>query len=135
MNKQPKPLSTKKPPIPLNDYGVIEDWMANQIMPGIQPLIKKIDHLIHDSVPNLQYAIKWGSAFYGTNELGWLYEVAAYQVSANIVFLKGASFDPQPPLGLGEDSRYIKLNSIEALNEPLILEFIKQAKNHEGWKS
>ena len=133
MEKQRKPLSTKKPPIPSNDHRVIQDWMAGQIMPGIQPMIKKIDSLIHDSIPDLQYAIKWGSAFYGTKELGWLIEVAAYSVSANIVFLNGVAFDPQPPLGTG-DTRYMKLTTIEEADNPLVLDFMKQAGSLVGWK-
>ena len=134
MDKQRKPLSTKKPPIPSNDHKVIEDWMASRIMPGIQPMIKKIDTLIHDSIPNLQFAIKWGNAYYGTNELGWLIEVAAYDVSANIVFLNGAAFNPQPPLGTGGETRYIKLKTIDELNSKLVIDFIKQAGNLDGWK-
>ncbi len=134
MDKQRKPLSTKKPPIPSNDHKVIKDWMANRIMPGIQPMIKKIDNMIHDSIPNLQYAIKWGNAYYGTNELGWLIEVAAYDVSANIVFLNGATFDPQPPLGTGGETRYIKLKTIEELDDQLVIDFIKQAGSLDGWK-
>lgn len=133
MEKQRKPLSTKKPPIPSNDYKVIKDWMTSRIMPGIQPMIKKIDSLIHDSIPNLQYAIKWGNAYYGTKELGWLIEVAAYDVSANIVFLKGSDFVSKPPLGTGE-SRYIKLRSIEELNDEKLIDYIKQAATLEGWK-
>jgi hypothetical protein len=133
MEKQRKPLSTKKPPSPMADHKVIEDWMANRILPGIQPMIKKIDSLIQDSIPNLQYAIKWGNAFYGTKELGWLTEVAAYDVSANIVFLNGAAFDPQPPLGTGE-SRYFKLRKLEELEEKDIASFLKQASHINGWK-
>jgi hypothetical protein len=132
MKKQRKPLSTKKPPVPSNDHKVIEEWMANRIMPGIQPIIKTIDSLIHDSVPNLTYAVKWGNAFYGTNELGWLVEVAAYDVSANIVFLKGSAFDPQPPLGTGE-SRYLKIREIEELEEKNVANFLKQAGQTIGW--
>ena len=134
MAKQRKPLSTKKPPIPSNDYKVIEAWMASRIMPGIQPLIKKIDSHIHNSISNLQYAIKWGNAYYGTSELGWLIEVAAYDVSVNIVFLNGAGFDPQPPLGTGEETRYIKLKSIDEFNDQLVIDFIKQATTLDGWK-
>lgn len=133
MDKQRKPLSTKKPPIPSNDHKVIEDWMATRIMPGMKPMIKKIDRLIHDSIPNLQYAIKWGRAYYGTNKLGWLIEVAPYDVSANIVFLNAATFDPQPPLGTGE-TRYIKLKTMEEVNDPLVVDYIKQAAGQDGWK-
>ena len=133
MEKQRKPLSTKKPPIPSSDRYVIEDWMVNRIMPGIQPMIKEIDNLIHDSIPNLQYAIKWGNAYYGTKELGWVIELAAYDVSANIVFLKGADFDTKPPLGTGE-SRYIKLRSIEELSDKKLTDYINQAGSINGWK-
>ena len=44
--------------------------------------------------------------FYGTKDLGWIIEVAAYDVSVNIVFLSGAAFDPQPTLGTGAETRY-----------------------------
>jgi hypothetical protein len=134
MKKQLKPLSTKKPPFPSDDYKVIEDWMSGRIMPGIQPMIKEIDSLIHDLIPNLQYAIKWGNAYYGTNELGWLIELAAYDVSANIVFLSGAAFDPQPPLGTGEETRYIKLNTVDEVNDQHVIDFIKQAATLDGWR-
>ena len=43
MDKQRKPLSTKKPPIASNEYKVIEDWMSSRIMPRILPMIKKIE--------------------------------------------------------------------------------------------
>ncbi|MBT3647740.1 MAG: DUF1801 domain-containing protein [Flavobacteriales bacterium] len=88
----------------------------------------------HDSIPNLQYAIKWGSAFYGTKELGWLIEVAAYAVSANIVFLNGAAFDPKPSMGSGDQTRYIKIKSIEEIKEPVIIDYIGQAGQFNGWK-
>ena len=134
MEKQRKPLSTKKPPTPSSDYAVIEDWMENRMMPGIQPMIKKIDSLIHSSIQDLNYAIKWGNAYYGTDELGWVIEVAAYHVTANIVFLSGAAFDPKPPLGTDQDTRYIKLKSMDELNDPVILDYIKQAGRLKGWK-
>ena len=134
MEKQRKPLSTKKTPIPSDDYKIIEDWMANRIMPGMQAMIKKIDSLIHDSIPNLQYAIKWGNAYYGTKELGWLIEVAAYAVSANIVFLSGAGFNPQPPLGTGEQTRYIKLKTMDEIQDQKIIDYIRQAGKISGWK-
>lgn len=107
--------------------------MANQIMPGIQPMIQTIDRLIHDAIPDLNYAVKWGSAFYGTNDQGWLIEVAAYHVSANIVFLKGAEFNPQPPLGTGE-SRYFKIRKPEELEKINIERFLQQASRINGWK-
>lgn len=133
MEEQRKPLSTKKPPIPSDDYQIIEAWMASRIMPGILPVINRIDSLIHELIPDLQYAVKWGKAYYGTQELGWLIEVAAYHVSANIVFLSGATFDHQPPLGTGE-SRYIKVRETGELNDQSVINYIQQAGRTPGWK-
>ena len=98
MEKKRKPLSTKKPPIPQADHGIIADWMQNSIMPGVRPLIEKTDANIRELIPDLHYAVKWGSAYYGSQEHGWLIEVAAYSVSFNIVFLNGAELDPQTPV-------------------------------------
>ena len=134
MEKQRKPLSTKKPPIPQDDHNIIKEWMANSIMPGISPLIHKSDGLINDAIPNLHYAIKWGNAFYGTKDLGWVIEVAAYHVSANIVFLSGAAFNPQPPHGTGERSRYIKIKTLDELDDEKIIDYINQAGRISGWK-
>ena len=135
MNKQRKPLSTKKPPIPQDDHDIIKEWMNHRVMPGIKPMIKEIDSLIHNSISNLNYAIKWGNAFYGSDKLGWVIEVASYDVSANIVFLSGAMFDPRPPLGTGERTRYIKIKTAEELNDPRIVDYIIQAGRLSGWKS
>ena len=133
MEKQRKPLSTKKPPTPSKDFQIIADWMTNRIMPGIQPMVEKIDLLIHEIIPNPNYAIKWGNAFYGTNELGWVIEVAAYDISVNVVFLNGAVYTPQPPLGSGGTTRYIKLKNIVELSDPLLIEYMKQSTQVGGW--
>lgn len=134
MKKQPKPLSTKAPPVPTEDHSIIEEWIKNQTMPGMHPIIAKIDLLIRKSISNTQYAIKWGKAYYGTKERGWVIEVAPYHVTVNIVFLKGAKFKTPPPLGTGDDSRYVKIEELDEVNRPEIKKWIKQACLIEGWK-
>lgn len=134
MQKQRKPLSTKKPPIPALDHKVITNWLTNETMPSIQPLVKRIDQIIIENIPNLHYAVKWSKAFYGTKERGWLIEISAYSKSMNIVFLNGASFERQPPLGSDAQTRYIKVSTLEEINHPSILDFIEQARKLEGWK-
>ena len=134
MKKQYKPLSTKKPPTPSDDHGIIEDWMTNRVVPNTLPMVKKIDSLIKESIPNPQYAIKWGNAYYGSQELGWIIEVCAFEVSVNIVFLSGAKFDHQPPLGDDDQSRYVKLKTLDEVNRPEIQKWIQQAGRLSGWK-
>jgi len=103
-------------------------------MPKLQPIVKRIDELICSSIPGLQYAIKWGKVYYGLQELGWIIEMGAYDISVNIVFLAGAKFDPQPPLGDDDQSRYIKLKTLEEMNRSEIEKWIQQAGRMAGWK-
>ena len=42
MEKHRKSLPTKKPPVAVDDHEIIKEWMANRIMPGIQPTIKRL---------------------------------------------------------------------------------------------
>lgn len=134
MDKQRKPLSTKKPPIPSLDHDIIMNWMNNETMPAMQPLVKRVDELIIQEIPNLHYSIKWGNAFYGTPELGWLIEVGAFAKSMNIVFLNGANFKRQPPLGSDDQTRYIKVISLAEINDHVVIDLIEQAGNNLGWK-
>ena len=134
MEKQRKPLSTKKPPIPSLDHNVIMNWMRDETMPAMQALVKRVDELIVQKIPNLHYSIKWGNAFYGTPESGWLIEVGAFAKSMNIVFLNGANFQRPPPLGTDIQTRYIKVTSVDEINDPVVNDLIEQAGKIEGWK-
>ena len=85
MAKLRKPNAVRKPPVPSDSHADIEDWIR-RVMPDLQPLVKRLDELICVTVPELQYAIKWGKAYYGLPELGWIIEMVAYDVSVNVVF-------------------------------------------------
>ena len=134
MEKQRKPLSSKKPPIPSLSHDKIMNWIKNETMPAMQVLVKRVDELIVQKITNLNYSVKWGKAFYGTPELGWLIEVGAYAKSMNIVFLNGIKFDRKPPLGSDNQTRYIKVSSLDEINDPKVLDYIEQAVTVEGWK-
>ena len=79
-------------------------------MPDLHPIVKRLDESIRETIPGLQYAVKWKKAYYGLPELGWIIEMVAYDVSVNVVFFGGAEFDPPPPLGTTERTRYVKVN-------------------------
>lgn len=128
--KSPK-NSTRKPPEPSDSHAEVQAWIE-QAMPGLQPIVKKLDRLIRDAIPGLQYGVKWKKAYYGTPELGWVIEMVAYDVSVNLVFFAGAHFDPPPPLG--EGSRYVKLKSLEEATAPDVRDWIEQAGSKPGWR-
>lgn len=128
--KKPPRSNSRKPPTPADEHAEVASWL-DSTMPGLQPILRHLDVLIRESIPGLHYAVKWKKAYYGLPGQGWLIELAAYDVSANIVFFGGAGFDPPPPLG--EGSRYIKIRSLEEAREPRIRDWIQQAATHPGW--
>jgi hypothetical protein len=133
MPKTLKPLSSKKAPEAAEGHADIEDWMRT-VMPDLHPLVKRLDKLIRDTIPGLQYAVKWKKAYYGLPKHGWLIEIVAYDVSVNVVFFGGKDFDPPPPLGTSGRSRYVKLKTMEEVQDPSMRKWIKQAKSVRGWK-
>ena len=130
--KPRKPGTTRKPPVPSGSHADIEDWLRH-VMPALHPIVKRMDELIRETIPGLQYAVKWKKAYYGLPELGWIIEMVAYDVSVNVVFLGGADFDSPPPLGSGR-TRYVKLTSLEEAQNPKLREWIEQAGRVPGWK-
>jgi len=132
--KARKPITTKEPPVPTDSHAEIEDWMIRLVMPDMHPIVERLDGSIRETIPGLQYAIKWKRAYYGVPELGWIIELAAYAVSVNVSFFGGADFDPPPPLGTTDRSRYVKLTTPEEARGPEMHKWIEQAGRAPGWK-
>jgi hypothetical protein len=130
--KRSKATTTRKPPEPSESHAAIDQWMR-RVMPDLNPIVERVDELICQTIPNLQFAVKWKRPYYGLPKLGWIIELAAYDVSANVVFYGGADFDPPPPLGEGR-GRYVKLTSLEQVESPELREWIEQAARVPGWK-
>ena len=132
MDKAPKGLATKTPPVPSDSHAEIDDWMR-RLMPDLQPIVKQLDEMIRDAIPDLQYAVKWKKAYYGLPDHGWLIEMVAYDVSVNVVFFGGADFDTPPPLGTTDRTRYVKVKSLDELDQPEMSEWIENAGRVDGW--
>ncbi len=133
MQKDAKASSGRKPPEPSVDHEVLDTWRRRQ-MPDLQPILTQVDEAIRATVPGLSYAVKWKKAHYGLPDLGWIIEVAAYDVSANVVFFGGADFDTPPPLGSTGRTRYVKLTSLEDAQRPDLQKWIEQAGRTLGWR-
>jgi hypothetical protein len=131
--KTRKPNTTRRPPVPSDSRADIEDW-TRRVMPDLYPIVQRLDGLIREMIPELQYAVKWKRAYYGLPQLGWILELVAYDVSVNIVFFGGADFDDPPPLGSTDRSRYVKVTSLEEAEEPAIRKWIEQAGRAPGWQ-
>jgi hypothetical protein len=57
--KERKPITTKEPPVPTDSHAEIEDWMIRLVMPEMHPIVERLDESIRETIPGLQYAIKW----------------------------------------------------------------------------
>jgi len=131
--KARNPTTTRKPPVPAESHAEIEDW-SRRVMPDLHPIVEKLDESIRATIPGLQYAVKWKKAYYGLPELGWIIEMVAYDVSVNVVFFGGADFEPPPPLGDTDRTRYVKLTTLEETQKPDLRSWIEQAGRVPGWK-
>lgn len=131
MPKSRKPNTTRKPPEPSDDHTEIDEWIR-RVMPDLNPIVTRLDELIRETIPGLQYAVKWKKAYYGLPDKGWIIELVAYDVSVNVVFFGGAEFDSPPPLG--EGSRYVKIKTLEEVEHPQMRGWIEQASRVKGWQ-
>ena len=130
MRSPRKPSTARKPPVPSDSHADIEVWIR-RVMPDLHPIVKRLDELICETLPGLHYAVKWKRPYYGLPELGWIIEIAAYDVSVNVVFFGGA--DCPPPLGTNR-SRYVKVMTLEQAQAPQMRKWIEQAGRVPGWK-
>lgn len=133
MPKQRKPSTTRRPPEPADGHADIDEWIR-RVMPDLNPIVRHLDELIRETIPGLQFAVKWKKAYYGLPELGWIVEMVAYDVSVNVVFLGGAEFDARPPLGDTNRSRYVKVKTLEEAQTPEMRRWIEEAGSVPGWK-
>ena len=129
---QRKASSARKPPRPSEGHDDIAHWIS-RVMPELHPIVESLDGQIRE-IAELQFAVKWKRPFYGLPDLGWIIEMAAYDVSVNVVFFGGADFDPPPPLGDTDRSRYVKVRSVEEANRAEMARWIGQAARVPGWK-
>jgi hypothetical protein len=133
MERKSAGASTRKPPVPADSHAEIEDWMR-RVMPDLQPIVQRLDAMVRDTIPGLQYAVKWKKAYYGLPEHGWIIEMVAYDVSVNMVFHGGADFESPPPLGDTDRSRYVKVKDLDEAQTPLMQKWIEQAGRTRGWQ-
>jgi hypothetical protein len=132
MPKAIKGKAGRKPPEASADHSDIEEW-CRHLMPDLQPIVLQLDEVIRGAVPDLNYTVSRKRAYYGLPELGWIIEIAAYDVSVNVLFLGGADFQPPPPLGTTDRTRYIKVTNMEEAERPELQDWIKQAAHTPGW--
>jgi hypothetical protein len=133
MPKEIKGNARRIRPEPSTNHDDIDGWLGRQ-MPDLQSIVRQLDKEIRATLPELQFAVKWKRAYYGLSEFGWIIELAAYDVSVNVVFLGGADFDVPPPLGTTDRTRYVKVTTVAEVKRPDLHRWIEQAGITPGWQ-
>ena len=132
MPKEIKGHASRKPPEPSASHSDVDEWLGRQ-MPHLQPILQALDESIRAAIPDLHYAVKWKRPYYGRPDLGWMIELAAYDVSVNVVFFGGADFGSPPPLGNADRTRYTKVTTLEEARQPELQKWIEEAGRTPGW--
>ena len=133
MPKTVKGNAGRKPPEPSTKHAEI-DTSITTLVPHLQPIVAALDASIRTIIPGLHYTVKYKRAFYGRPELGWLIELAPYDVSVNVLFFGGADFEPPPKLGSADRTRYVKVTNLFEATQPELLDWTEQAGRTPGWK-
>ena len=133
MPKEVKGNAGRKPPEPSASHNDIDAWIRHQ-MPTLQPILTLLHESIQAEIPGLQYAIQRKRPYYGLPGLGWIIELAAYDVSVNVVFFGGADFERPPPLGTTDRTRYVKVTKLEEVQRSELHGWIEEASRTPGWR-
>lgn len=106
-------------------------------MPGWKRDVgRRLDALIARTVPGVRKAARWNSPFYGTQDKGWFLGVHCITKYVKVAFFNGTSLRPMPPVeSKNKGTRYFHIYEGDALDEELMVSWIKQASKLPGWQS
>ena len=106
-------------------------------MPGWKSVAgKNLDALIERTVPGVEKAVRWNSPFYGVPGQGWFLCFHCFNRYIKLTWFRGQQLDPVPPVGSKDpDARYFHIHEDEAIDEALLVNWIRQAAALPGWIS
>jgi hypothetical protein len=98
-------------------------------------IAERVDALAAETLPTLQRSVKWGMAWYGVGD-GWCFSCGGFAGHVKLTFGRGTSLTPVPPvtpIGMGKASRGVDLESIDDIDEPQLVSWMKQAAAIPGF--
>jgi hypothetical protein len=98
-------------------------------------IAEAVDALAARTLPGLQRCVKWGMAFYGVGD-GWCFSCGGFEGHVKLTFGHGTALDPVPPvspIGMGKQARGVDLASLDALDDPRLAEWMRQATAIPGF--
>lgn len=130
---KPKLLSGGNPQIAKGDGDeFVQAYIA--AMPGWKRTVgQELDALITRTVPKVRKAVRWNTPFYGIEDQGWFVAFHCFANYIKVSFFQGAALRPVPPIESKQaEVRYFHIQEGEALDAPLLAEWIRQAARLPG---
>ena len=133
--RKPKLLSGGNPQI-AKGYGdaPVQEYIA--AMPGWKRDIgRRIDHIIMQTIPEAQKAVKWNSPLYGIEGQGWFLSFHCFTKYIKVTFFRGASLTPVPPVeSKHKEVRYCHIHEHDPIDEAQFADWVTQASQLPGEK-
>jgi hypothetical protein len=126
----------------------VQAWL-NGVKPEHRSIVKRIDTLIGELIPDVRQAIKWrkasqplGVPFYGIPDQGWIVAMWSFKDRVGVGFIAGTLLDPEPPVtsmagpwnrGTTVKGRRIDIHDESEFDEAQLRSWISQARDLPGW--
>ena len=110
------------------------DYISSLPQPQ-RSIAERVDALAAETLHGLQRSVKWGIAWYGVGD-GWCFACGGFAGHVKLVFGRGMSLTPVPPvapIGMGKDSRGVDLESLDDVDERQLASWMRQAAALPGF--
>ncbi|MGN7874564.1 DUF1801 domain-containing protein [Roseateles sp. 22389] len=98
-----------------------------------QIVVRRLDALVTDAVPEVRKAVKYNSPLYGTDGETWFLGVHVMTRYVKVAFFNGRSLDPMPPVeSKTAHARYLHVSEQESLDEAAFVAWVKAASELPG---
>ena len=100
-----------------------------------QIVVRRLDALVTDAVPEVRKAVKYNSPLYGTDGETWFLGIHVMTRYVKVAFFNGRSLDPMPPVeSKTAHARYLHVSEQDPLDEALFIAWAKAASELPGEK-
>ncbi|MBB3281416.1 DUF1801 domain-containing protein [Mitsuaria sp. BK037] len=100
-----------------------------------QTVVRRLDALVTDAVPEVRKAVKYNSPLYGTDGETWFLGIHVMTRYVKVAFFNGRSLDPMPPVeSKTAHARYLHVSEQDPLDEAVFIAWAKAASELPGEK-
>jgi len=133
MSAKPTLLSGDNPQIPKGEGDAPVQAYVEAVPGWKQEVVRRLDRIIEEAVPDVRKAVKWNSPFYGApGAAGWFLSYHCFTRYVKVTFFRGTSLRPVPKgKSKHPEVRYLDIHE-GGLDEAQFADWVKQASSLPG---